>query len=324
MANKDEDEIIDVILEDEEDDAELTTGGSTASASSASNTDGTDDDADEEADDHADFTAGGELDEDREAIRERRRKERQERKARTKERADSLKRELSARDAVINEMREKLAIIERRNAGGEIAQLVQAREKAVQAYDYYKDQIRAGTEAGNGTAVAEATEQLMQVRSRIEQLASIERSVKQRGAQPPPLDQRVANNAREWTSNNNWYDPQGKDQDSRVVLMLDQTLAEEGWDPLTKEYWDELGSRVKKYLPHRANRDIITADGSTKPKSVVAGSGRESSPRSTPTFRLSAERVKALKDAGKWDDPVERNKMIKQYRDYDRNNEGAR
>jgi len=318
MAAKDEEEIIDVIIEGDDNDAVSNTvdDASAVGADSDAHDDTEDDDTEDDGSSHSD------ADEDRDAIRERRRKERQDRKTRTKERADSLKRELAARDAVINEMREKLAVIERRSVGGEMAQITQAKEKAAQAYNYYKDQIRSGTESANGAAVAEATEQLMQVRTRLEQLNNIEKTYKQRSAQPPPLDQRVANNAREWTTSNSWYDPQGKDQDSRVVLMLDQTLAEEGWDPLTKEYWDELGSRVKKYLPHRANRDnIATKD---KPKSVVAGSGRETSPGSSTTFRLSAERVKALKDAGKWEDPVERNKMIKQYRDYDRNNEGAR
>ena len=309
MAAKDEDEIINVILEDDED-----TPDDPANDDEHDDADPAEHDDDTEEPESDDGT--GEVADERESVRERRRKERQERKARTKERAESLRREVASRDAVINEMREKLAVIERRSAGGELAQLVQAKEKAVQAYEYYKDQIRVGTEAANGGAVADATEKLMQVRTRIDQLDNIERSFRQRGAQPPPLDQRVANNAREWTKANTWYDPQGKDQDSRVVLMLDQTLAEEGWDPLTKEYWAELGSRVKKYLPHRANRDTITSAG--KPRSVVAGSGRESAPSSGSAFRLSAERVKALKDAGKWDDPVERNKMIKQYRQYDR------
>mgnify|MGYP000529391869 CR=1 FL=1 len=157
-------------------------------------------------------------------------------------------------------------------------------------------------------------------RTRIEQLDNIEKAYVQRKQQPQPLDPRVASNAKSWVDSNKWYDPQGKDQDSRVVLMLDQTLAEEGFNPATQEYWDELSQRVKKYLPHRvtrvANRDTIT----TKQKTVVAGSGRETSSSGSTTFRLSAERVKALKDAGKWDDPVERNRMIKQYRDYDRNN----
>jgi hypothetical protein len=49
------------------------------------------------------------------------------------------------------------------------------------------------------------------------------------------------------------------------------------------------------------------------------GSGRESSPASRPgEFRLSSERVKAIKDAGKWEDQTERQKMIRRYAEYDR------
>ena len=262
--------------------------------------------------------------EERESIRERRRQERHDRKLRAKEREESLRRELNSKDSQLDELRQRLDIIDRRNSGSELAQLEQAKSRAAQEYNYYKDQIRVGTESQNGEAVAEATEKMYQIRSRMDQLLNHEKAISRVSQQPQPLDPRVANSARKWADENPWYDLQGKDQDSRVVLMLDQTLADERWNPSTPEYWDELNKRVKKYLPHRANRDNITS----KQKSVVAGSGRETAPRGgDSTFRLSAERVKALKDANKWEDVEERNKMIKAFRDYDRNNannEGAR
>ena len=324
MPKNAEEEVLDVIIEGEEpdDDDDDDLEGETRNDKAG---DEADENLHEDDDEHATSSKstdgdGDSDDDDREAIRERRRIERHERKQRAREREDTLRRELSARDAELSQLRGRLDAIERRNTGGELAQIGNAKKKAVEAYEYFKDQIRVGTEAQNGQAVAEATEKLIQTRTRIEQLDNIEKAYVQRKQQPQPLDPRVASNAKSWVDSNKWYDPQGKDQDSRVVLMLDQTLAEEGFNPATQEYWDELSQRVKKYLPHRvtrvANRDTIT----TKQKTVVAGSGRETSSSGSTTFRLSAERVKALKDAGKWDDPVERNRMIKQYRDYDRNN----
>jgi hypothetical protein len=37
-------------------------------------------------------------------------------------------------------------------------------------------------------------------------------------------------------------------------------------------------------------------------------------------FKLSAERVKAMKEAGIWDDPERRQKMITKYRELDKQN----
>ena len=315
MATEDKDDDIIIEIEGEEPDEkeEQVEGGEV------------DKDTEEEDEHLTDVaTEAAETGEDREAIRERRRQERQDRKAKAREREDNLRRELSSRDSTINQLKERLDVIERRSTGGEMAQIKQAKEETAKAYAYYKDQIRVGTESQNGAAVADATEKLFQIRAKAEQLDKIEKSYTTQATRPPPMDPRVANSAKSWAEKNKWYDVRGGDQDSKVVLMLDRTLADEGWNPLTQEYWDELNDRVKKYLPHRASRDNIT----TRQKSVVGGSGRETpSNGGGKVFRLSAERVKALKEANKWDDPVERNKMIKQYRDYDKNNandEGAR
>lgn len=271
----------------------------------------------EDSEQDAEVAAAADEDE-REAIRERRREERRHRKQAQKEREDTLRRELAARDAVINEMRSKLDVIERRNSGSELAQLENGKKQAAQAYQFFKDQIRIAGEAGNHAAVADATEKMIQSQRRFDELSRVEQVFRQRQAAPQPLDPRLTNNAQEWMSKNKWYDPAARDPDSRITMTIDQQLAEEGWDPTTKEYWQELDSRVKKYLPHRANNAKIN---STKPKSVVTGGGREASgTNSGATYKLSSERVQALKDAGLWDDPKARAEAIKRFREYDKQN----
>jgi len=42
--------------------------------------------------------------------------------------------------------------------------------------------------------------------------------------------------------------------------------------------------------------------------------------KSATSITLSRERVQAIKDAGSWDDPTKRSKMIKAYASYDRQN----
>jgi hypothetical protein len=116
--------------------------------------------------------------------------------------------------------------------------------------------------------------------------------------------------AETWLERNKWYDPTATDADSRIALTVDQTLAAEGWNPKTPQYWDELDARLKKYLPHR----YVSGHNKGKPvnKSPVAGSGREEAGSSgSGGYRLSADRVQAIKDAGAWDDPKARAEMVK-------------
>lgn len=272
-------------------------------------------DADED-DDHDDID--GETDDERESIRERRRAERKHRKQAQREREESLRRELQARDSVINELSSKVAAIERRGNSSELAQLENAKKQTAQAYAYFKDQIRIATETGNGAAVAEATEKMLQSQKRFDELQNYERAYRQRSVAPAPLDPRLINHAQGWMERNRWFDPAAKDPDSRVAMTLDQAMAEEGWDPTTPQYWEELSSRIKKYLPHRVGGDTMK---SARPRSVVAGASRESSGAdSGKTYRLSADRVQALKDAGIWDDPKQRAEAIKRFREYDKQN----
>lgn len=256
-------------------------------------------------------------DDERETIRARRREERKNRKQHAREREDTLKRELAARDAVINELQARQDAIERRNAGSELAQLDSAKRNIAQAYSYYKDQIRVASEKGDGATVAEATEKLIQAQRKFDEITATENAYKQAKTAPQPLDPRLASHAQKWMSENRWYDPNAKDQDSLVARTVDQRLTEEGWDPTTEAYWDELSARVKKYLPHRISG--VKMNTQAKPKAVVAGSGRDvAGSGKKGTYKLSAERVQALKDAGIWDNPRERAEAVKRYRDFDK------
>ena len=314
-------DFVDVEIEDDEEEKGTSSEDSTTAkeVDSDGDSDHDSDESDSEEDERTSTEGDSETDESREAIRERRRQERLEKKQRQREQLEGLRKELQARDTQLAEMRQRLDLIDRRNTGGDLAKIQEAKQKIGQAYNYYKEQVRLGTEAQNGAAVAEATEKMVQLRERMSHLNNVEKAFQRQSQAPAPLDPVMVRNAQDWTSKNRWYDPSGKDADSRIVLTLDNQLAEEGFDPRTQDYWDELSNRVKKYLPHRVNRGNMTS----KPKSVVTGSGRETGSQGSKTFRLSADRVKAIKDLGLWDDPEARNKMIKQYRDYDRANEGA-
>ena len=131
--------------------------------------------------------------------------------------------------------------------------------------------------------------------------------------------------AENWIKKNSWYNPQGTDADSRVAKKVDELMATQGWDPSEPDYWAELTNRLREELPHRYN-DSNDDDnrGVRRPRNVVGSSGREASAAyggvNRSQFVLSPDRVKAMKDAGAWDNPERKARMIKQFIAYDRAN----
>jgi hypothetical protein len=132
--------------------------------------------------------------------------------------------------------------------------------------------------------------------------------------------------ANEFIKANPWYDSQGRDEDSAIVIAIDQSLAKDGYNPQSEEYWDELRKRAarrlpEKFKPERQANGRDTREERTPRGGPAVGSGREYAPASTrKEIYLSPERKQALIDAGVWDDPVLRMKYAKRYSEYDRNN----
>lgn len=267
----------------------------------------------------------GAADDDRSAIRERRRQERQDRKTHNKEKDDRLRRELSSERDARRALEERLAVIERKSSGTEMAQLEGTIKQTTTAYAYHKEQLAKAYAENNGAMAAESTEKMMLAKQRIDDLGRIKDAYNQRAQAPAPLDQRLKDHADGFMSKNSWYKPEGRDTDSAMTRTLDNGLAQEGWDPKTPEYWQELEVRVKKYLPHRATRGTVTASDTPRPRSVVSGSGGEAGTSGNAGgFKLSAPRVQALKDAGMWENPSDRADAVKRFKAFDQQNKNGR
>jgi hypothetical protein len=177
--------------------------------------------------------------------------------------------------------------------------------------------MKEATESMNGELLAQAQEMWYDARQQHESLDGMKRRMitpdKQQTIEQDPMLQRYA---AKWMEANPWYSPQAKDMDSRIAMTVDQALADEGWDPKSAEYWEELDNRLSKVLPNRYTDFTDEKPVNRRPRSVVTSSGREvSSSRggSGNSFTLSREQVTAMKDAGMWDDPEKRNRMIKRY-----------
>lgn len=279
------------------------------------------DDSDE-ADDAAraaEIANGGAVDEAAERLREQKRHKRRARKDYHKQVSAEKDVKLTFLQRQNQDLLERLSVLERKSHGSDIARVNKAIEDQATRISFAKQKIAEATRSGNGEMLTAAQEMWFEARRQYEALDALKARVvqpqRQRTIQAP--DPQLQFHANAWMSDNAWYDPSGKDADSRVALAIDQAMGEEGWNPKSAEYWRELDNRLQKYLPHRYTdpADEKTARTPNRPRNVVTGSSREnaSSSGGRNTFTLSPDQVRAMKDAGMWDDPDKRAKMIRRY-----------
>lgn len=275
-------------------------------------------DEDDEAARQRELAMGGEVDPEAERLREQKRNKRKARKEYHKQVAAEKDVKLTLLERQNQELLERLSVLEKKSHGSDIARLNKALEDQNARILFAKQKIAEATKTGNGELLTSAQEMWFEARRQFEALEAIKKKAvapqRQRTIQAP--DPQLQRHANAWMSRNEWYDPQGGDADSRVALTIDQALAEEGFNPKTPEYWDELDNRLQKYLPHRyTGEEDERPSRNTRPRSAVTGSGREnaSSRGGKNSFTLTPDQVRAMKDAGMWDDADKRAKMIRRY-----------
>jgi len=239
-----------------------------------------------------------EEEEEREKIRERRREARKHKKEMQKAREQVLRSELSARDQLIENLSTRLNALENNGVSNTVSQIDAEINSLANAYVEARNYLEQGTEKQNGKLVAEATERMHQIRARAEQLDAkkqqIIAGVQRQQSAPPKPDPRLQTYAGAWMKDNAWYDPKASDRETMLVKSIDNGLAQEGWNPNTPEYWDELTERIKTALPNKFKTSYSRPEGQTSErKSPVAGSSRTSRSSSSggANYSLSPERV---------------------------------
>jgi len=274
------------------------------------------------ADDNQDDQRLGSNEDEREAIRERRRQEKLERKDRRKEAISRDKLELDFLRKRNDDLERRISAQEHRAYRGDLQNLDSHIAAAANEAQMAERVIAKAVESGNGDDVTQAMRYRDQAIIKYQQLSAMKQQEAQRAAMPPPaaqIDDLTMHHASEFLKENTWYDPQGRDEDSAILLAIDNAIVKEGFNPQTEEYWDELRSRAAKRLPERFK---ASRSERREPRGGPAvGSGREHAPTSTRReVYISPERKQALIEAGVWDDPVLRMKYVKRYAEYDRSN----
>lgn len=157
--------------------------------------------------------------------------------------------------------------------------------------------------------------------------------------------------ARIFASRHPWYKHGSNDQDSQMVVQIDNEMTAQGLNPNTPEYWMELEHRIREDMPHKfqqaaANEGGQQNDGNGQGQQKVnngngqngAGNTRRAGGPKLPgsgnaggsgagggspvKFHLSPARKQALIDLGVWDDPDQRMKHIKSFIQWDKDHGG--
>lgn len=164
--------------------------------------------------------------------------------------------------------------------------------------------------------------------------------------QPPPIAPAVAMRVEGFAADKPWYNPTDPNNlDSQIVLQIDRAVANEGFDPRTDDYWDEIESRAAQYLPHRFGRQqqqpqarqaqqpmrqIAPQAPAVAPqrRGPMVGGGSDRTPVDTGNkLYLSPERKQAMIQVGALDadgrtisNPTKFKRLAAQYVAFDRQN----
>lgn len=225
-----------------------------------------------------------------------------------------------------DEFKRRLSSVEQRTQAQDLGRLDKAIEDKQVALEYARMKLAEATNAGDGEAAVSAQELMFDTRQQLQQLTNMKKQSGQPREEAPRIDPSVQRNAATWIERNNWYKPDLSDTDSKIAKLIDEGLVAEGWNPGTEDYWDELDNRLQKRLPHHYNKSSDRNDSVRSPRNTVGSSGREASAAyggtNRTTYTLSPERVRAMKDAGAWDNPERKKAMIANFIKYDRTNQG--
>lgn len=276
----------------------------------------------EEGDDETKVAESGASDDDDEPhdpnesdrVREARRARRKAKKEYIKKTQAEKEERLSQLTRENQEIKSRLAEMERHAQMLAMGRLEKAIQDEESRMNYAKVRMKEATDNSDGQALVRAQELFLDAKDKLDKLrgnkAEAENHVRTQENVPNVVIQKQAER---WMKDNPWYDPEGTDPRSKRAKTIDTQLAAEGWNPATRDYWEQLSSRLQE-VEDDDYTESYEAPRKRGPRSVVTGSERESGGGSSRgTFTLTPEQVRAMKDAGFWDDPKLRAKMAARY-----------
>jgi len=167
-----------------------------------------------------------------------------------------------------------------------------------------KEAYKKALEEGNADAMYEAQQNISRIameEARLNQLkadreAKAKQVEEQPQAQQPQAQQPQAKpdpKAEDWAKKNTWF---GQDQTMTYAAfgLHKQLIEEEGFDPNSDEYYNELDNRIRSEFPHKFQD---TQRKSSAPRVASAGTtaSKSSSPKGRRTVKLTASQIAIAK-----------------------------
>ena len=103
--------------------------------------------------------------------------------------------------------------------------------------------------------------------------------------------------AEEWAASNSWF---GNDT-AMTYTAFDihkKLVEEEGYDPKSDEYYEEVDSRIRLEFPHKFDKVVDTTTKRAKPAQAVASANRSATSGRKKTVKLSPSQVAIAKRLG--------------------------
>jgi hypothetical protein len=294
--------------------------------------------------------------------RERRRRENRAKRVRNRVASESKDRLIENQGRMLLNLQEQVAQLQGRSVQYDLNLLQSNLSQIESQQSDAKAVLAKLVKAGDAEGQAEVIELQMSLRDQHRQITEQLRRAKSNGRgraqggevsdgegtrerpRPAAPDPEIVRKAQGFVKGlGTWADPQqGDPEEIQIIRAIDHNLHKEGWDPRSDDYWAELKARTKRRLPHRFNKAAPNGSGSNGGNRVSADdSGKKAAPngsggpRMAPVsqsgggrplgrneVRVTPDRKAAMQAAGKWDDPVKRNKQLAAYAKYDKEHAG--
>lgn len=271
---------------------------------------------------------------------EAKREARRQRKQRQRERRIAEREELEILRGEVADLRGRVQLTEKRSVQTDLAtiddKIAHAKSERARA-DKLKREILASGDPERLAGLADVDEFIYTARRTEERLTEYKTTVERNARQAPATDPTIPAMARKWAAKYQDFDPNGGDEDSQLVQLLDTQVAAAGFDPRTQAYWNELDKRIKKRLPHWAEAAAGDGDGEGEddgeerparrqntgarrpggPPMGGSGRGANGGGAQPGDFKLSRVRREALEEAGYEPGTKDWNRMINVYKKQD-------
>ena len=167
-----------------------------------------------------------------------------------------------------------------------------------------KEAYKKALEEGNADAMYEAQQNISRIameEARLNQLKADREAKTKEVEQQPQAQQPQAQRpqakpdpkAEDWAKKNSWF---GQDQTMTYAAfgLHKQLIEDEGFDPNSDEYYNELDNRIRSEFPHKFQE---TPKKSSAPRVASAGTtaSKSSSPKGRRTVKLTASQIAIAK-----------------------------